>query len=73
MEVEKQSRYQKYRQSIIKSTLKYRASHKQQYNDYQRNRYNSNPTAREKKLALMRAYSARKRAEKKNQRQQQPA
>ena len=73
MEVEKQSRYQKYRDSIIKSTLKYRASHKQQYNDYQRNRYNSNPEAREKKLALMRLYSARKRAEKKNQRQQQPA
>lgn len=65
MEVAKESRYKKYRESIIKSTLKYRQNHREQYNQYQKNRYNTNETAREKKKALMRAYSARKRAERK--------
>ena len=54
--------YQKYRESIIRSTLKYRENHKQEYNDYQRNRYNNNPEAREKKLVLMRAYNAKRKS-----------
>jgi hypothetical protein len=66
MDEPKQTRYQKYRDSIIKSTLKYRQNNRQKYNDYQRNRYNTNESTRQKKLVLMRAYSARKRAEKKS-------
>ena len=61
----KESRYQKYRESIIKSTMKYRQNHREQYNQYQKNRYNTNEVAREKKKALMRAYSAKRRAERK--------
>ncbi len=52
--------YEKYRASIIRSTLKYRSNHRQEYNDYQRNRYNTNPEAREKKLILMRAYNSKR-------------
>ena len=54
-----------FRQSNIEATLKWRSQHKQDYNNYQRNRYNSNLEAKEKKKALMRAYNARKREERK--------
>lgn len=65
--MEELTNYEKYRESIIRSTLKYRSNHRQEYNDYQRNRYNNNPEAREKKLVLMRAYNVkRKRKQKEN-------